>query len=1089
MLIIVPPLYAIDEKQGKNLVIQIEHPGWSAEGQIEPYASERAIGYRITFVDWPTVLLLTNGAKHPEGFEYILRKKGLEFKLTSENEVIDLTNTKWERHPHLDNVPAQPIDFQRRVEETVRSWRGTFSFKYEKDSPDGKGLREPQIGAVHMIQGHWAASDQPATIVMPTGTGKTETMISTLVATGCSRVLVVVPTDALRTQLSRKFLTLGILKELGVVAESARYPIVGVLGSRPQTPQDVNEFFQSCNVIVTTMSIAGQSPDDVQQRMAEVCPYLFIDEAHHIQAPTWKRFKAAFSSGRILQFTATPFRNDDRPVEGKIIFNYPLKRAQEKEYFKPIDFKPVVEFNPLRRDAVVAEAAVEQLRADIANGFNHLLMARVSSIGRAEEVLQIYEGLCPEFNPVQIHTGIKSIARREEIKQQVIRGESRIVVCVDMLGEGFDLPELKIAAFHDIRKSLPITLQLAGRFTRARSDLGDATVIANTAEIEVREELRKLYQHDVDWNHLLPLYAEGAIQEEVDLWEFLEGFRKFPDDISLQNVRPAMSAVAYKTHCDEWQPGNFSEGLKGFDSLDRVYFDHNPQKDTLVVVTTKKIPVDWAQISDIYTWDWQLYVFYWDRDQELLFIHNSSNSGFFEDLAKAVAGGPVELIRGADVFRCFAGVNRLRLQNVGLLEQLGRLIRFIMRAGSDVGAGLTEAQKRHTTKSNIFGSGFEFGSRTTIGCSYKGRIWSRRLTNIKALVEWCQNVGSKLLDESIDPEEVLRGTLVPVEVSERPVVMPVAVEWPEWFYFETEARFHFEIDSQRIALHDVSLEVVDASENGPLKLSIHSEDNSVELTQTLTEKNEIKSFSFTASAEAFIIYRSKRVSLVDFFNKEPPTFWFADGSSLTGNSLIQLKKDIDPFDVEKVEFWDWAGVDIQKESQGITRESDSIQRRVIEQLNQRSFDIIFDDDDSGEAADVVTIRDTDTAIEIEFYHCKFSGKPKVGHRIKDLYEVCGQAQKSIRWMEKPYDLFTHLLRREPRQRGGRERSRIEKGSLEDLRRLREKSRRVRVHLSVFIVQPGVSKAEITQSQLELLAVTENYLMETYLVPFGVIVSP
>ena len=182
-----------------------------------------------------------------------------------------------------------------------------------------------------------------------------------------------------------------------------------------------------------------------------------------------------------------------------------------------------------------------------------------------------------------------------------------------------------------------------------------------------------------------------------------------------------------------------------------------------------------------------------------------------------------------------------------------------------------------------------------------------------------------------------------------------------------------------------------------------------------------------------------------------------DKVELTGNSLIQLTKDIAPFDVEKVEFWDWSGVDIQKESQGITRESDSIQRRVIEQLNQRPFDIIFDDDDSGEAADVVTIRDTDTAIEIEFYHCKFSGKPKVGHRIKDLYEVCGQAQKSIRWMEKPYDLFTHLLRREPRQRSGRERSRIEKGSLEDLRQLREKSRRVRVHLSVFIVQPGVSK--------------------------------
>jgi hypothetical protein len=43
-------------------------------------------------------------------------------------------------------------------------------------------------------------------------------------------------------------------------------------------------------------------------------------------------------------------------------------------------------------------------------------------------------------------------------------GISALVICVDMLDEGFDLPELKIAAFHDIRKSLAVTLQLAGRF-------------------------------------------------------------------------------------------------------------------------------------------------------------------------------------------------------------------------------------------------------------------------------------------------------------------------------------------------------------------------------------------------------------------------------------------------------------------------------------------------------------------------------------------------------------------------------------------------------------------------------------------------
>ncbi|HUZ59245.1 MAG TPA: hypothetical protein VMU83_10720 [Hanamia sp.] len=61
-------------------------------------------------------------------------------------------------------------------------------------------------------------------------------------------------------------------------------------------------------------------------------------------------------------------------------------------------------------------------------------------------------------------------------------------VCVDMLGEGFDLPNLKIAAFHNIRKSLPITIQLAGRFTRTKFDenLGVASIVVNLKDADVK---------------------------------------------------------------------------------------------------------------------------------------------------------------------------------------------------------------------------------------------------------------------------------------------------------------------------------------------------------------------------------------------------------------------------------------------------------------------------------------------------------------------------------------------------------------------------------------------------------------------------
>ena len=117
--------------------------------------------------------------------------------------------------------------------------------------------------------------------------------------------------------------------------------------------------------------------------MADLCPYLFIDEAHHLGAQTWSTFKQQFALKHILQFTATPFREDDKLVEGQPIFNYPLKKAQDEGYFKLIQFKPVVEFDPEKADQAIAEKAVKQLRADYNRG--HLLMARVGKIERAED--------------------------------------------------------------------------------------------------------------------------------------------------------------------------------------------------------------------------------------------------------------------------------------------------------------------------------------------------------------------------------------------------------------------------------------------------------------------------------------------------------------------------------------------------------------------------------------------------------------------------------------------------------------------------------------------------------------------------------
>lgn len=58
------------------------------------------------------------------------------------------------------------------AQEISKTWKNGFIDKVESETE--KGLRKPQYGALSAIRAHWTVSSKPATVVLPTGTGKTE---------------------------------------------------------------------------------------------------------------------------------------------------------------------------------------------------------------------------------------------------------------------------------------------------------------------------------------------------------------------------------------------------------------------------------------------------------------------------------------------------------------------------------------------------------------------------------------------------------------------------------------------------------------------------------------------------------------------------------------------------------------------------------------------------------------------------------------------------------------------------------------------------------------------------------------------------
>jgi superfamily II DNA or RNA helicase len=955
---------------------------------------------------------------------------------------------------------------------------GGFSFQLSDEAAGISGLRSPQLGAVHAVLGHWTIADaQPGTVVMPTGTGKTETMVALFAAAAIERLIVVVPSDALRGQIADKFESLGVLQEFGVISKDALRPVVGRVRHKFQDPESAREFASACNVIVTTPQALFSSEPATRHALLDECSHLFVDEAHHVEAATWRQIRDEFSTRPVVQFTATPFREDGRQLVGRILYTFPLRQAQEENYFSPINYLSVSEFD--QPDHALAEKAIEVLQNDIAAGRDHLLMARCKRIGRARQVQEIYEELAPELAPVLLHSSL-SATRRSEAIAAIKARSSRIVVCVDMLGEGFDLPALKVAALHDPHKSLGVTLQFIGRFARvSNADIGEATVVVGRPEGEYDDNLRRLYAENADWNHLIRDLSAAAVGEQEEVSEFEQGFGSLPESVSLRNLVPKMSTIVFKTSCTTWNPQAILD-LYEEDELFTLPLGVNEQEHVAWFVVESRTPVGWGDLETIADVAYDLYVLYWDDERQLLYINSSNRDSVHEQMARAVCGAGASRIFGENVYRVMSGIQRLVPVNVGVLDVRNRSRRFSMHVGADVIEGFPVSEAQTKTKTNIFAHGFEDGERVTIGAAVKkGRVWSYRVApTLKHWVSWCDHVGTKISDEGIDLDEVMRNFIRPKSLDSRPELVAIAAEWSWEILLNTSNETVLSYEGESWPLIDTDLSIADFASNGPLAFRVESPHWDVKY-EAVIENGETQ-YRVAEGQEVSVVTRHGEIPLSSFLLKHGLTFFFEEDATVIPPAIfLKPDRDLPMFADDQLLPLDWSGVDLQKESQGINKDSDSIQARAVAEVAaSNDWRVVIDDDGPGEIADVVAIRVDEEELVVRLVHCKYSSDANPGARVGDLYEVCGQAQKSIRWRRNIPLFFRRLIYRERARVQRHGHSGFEVGQGNDLFQLREDARLLRPRFEVVIAQPGLAKASISDPQRELLGATEVYLKET-----------
>lgn len=1091
-----PPQYAVNGKLLGNPVLQLERPGYEGVASVEDYSKHGMQGKSVSIDDGGTerrvlVMPRSTDADHPVDSIFVIPEAEIP---ESPSDIHNASGRpKWIDPKPLRTQNITVDDLNHKPSQIRDSWEGHFHFK-EQQTENGEieegGLRSPQIGALHATLAHWTIGSDPATVVMPTGTGKTETMLAVTAHQRAERVLVIVPTSTLRDQIADTFVKWGILKKFGILGAGAEYPMVGKLEHTLDDPQQVEGYFGCCNVVVATMSVLRYCSEEVRQAICDTSTHLFIDEAHHIVASSWERFRSRFiNSGAekpVLQFTATPYRSDGRHVAGEIIYNFPLREAQKQNYFSTINFDPVRVHRPSEQEEAIARKAIEQLEVDRGEGRDHLLMARTSSIDRAKEIHSIYEDLAPDQNPVLVHSNQNQTEQREAT-DALLEGDSHIVTCVDMFGEGFDLPELKIAALHDIHKSLAVTIQFTGRFARWEEELGDATIIANIADADVEDALQNLYAEDPDWNYLLQRFTEEETEEHRELSDFLGSFGELPERLPVQNLFPKMSTVAYRTECESWQPERIKEGLT---SRRQIYDEPviSSEHRVAAFVTKFETSVDWGEVKGFTNLEWDLYVLYWDTDQDILCINSSNTNSIYKDLAETVCGPDVSIFRGEQVFRVLSGINRLKFMNVGLSRAISRTLAHTMYAGANVHQGLEPPEVKNSFKSTLFGRGFEDGERASMGSSRKGRIWSYRVADdILEWTEWCQYVGSKLLDDSISVEEILENAMTVEIAEERPGKAPVSVDWSSDFYRRSQENTIFEIDGERASFLNVGIELAHHDEEDPLRFVVSTDESSVEYEVEFGDDG-IDYIPQNGAVTIEVGRNSERLS--EWFQEEPPVIRFADTSYIQYDEFFQVPEGrVNNYNQSEIRSWDWdeRGVDITTESQYdkqkengekvLVPQEDSIQEEVIGKIEEEGYDIVLDDDDTGEAADIVALRRDDMSLEVHLYHCKYSSGEDPGARVNDLYAVCGQAQRSAHRKFNVEGLLDHLESRAQDRLDRYDTTRFEVGGFERLGELQDELDLLDPVLRVFIVQPGLDAEEASEDQLDLIASTELFLRE------------
>lgn len=609
------------------------------------------------------------------------------------------------------------------------------------------GLRESQLGAVHAIASYFTLKNSPAIVVMPTGSGKTLVLMMSAYLLRAKRALVVTPSRLVRDQIVENFSSLNALKKIGVLEQSCSNPKVKEVTEKLTSLKDWNSLKKYDVVVGIPNSISPVIPDVVEPP-EDLFDLILVDEAHHSPAKTWNELLKSFPQAKKILFTATPFRRDKREIEGSILYTYPLSKAYEDGVFGKIEYVPVVPKNECS-DIAIAKKAEEVFNNDKLEGLNHYLMVRTDSKKRANDLKDVYK----EHTSLKlsvIHSG-HSLKHIKQSIEKLRNSELDGIICVDMMGEGFDFPELKIAAIHTPHKSLAVTLQFIGRFARTNAENIDvAKFIAVPSEIEI--EGKKLYEEDAIWNEIITNLSETRVEQEAQISKQISTFKQTTEEnydyrnISLHSLNPYFHVKIFRINSNTQI--NIKASINLPDSLEIVHSKISESLNSVVLLTREiKLP-RWTHNEELANIEHDLFIVYYDSDSHLLFINASrKNTNLYEQIAESFTKGNHSILPQSKVNNVLATLSNYEFFNIGMRRRAlnPNAETYRISAGSSTQNAINPTDGRMYTRGHVYCSADDSaGKKVNIGYSSAAKVWSNCTDKIPGFIDWAKLLASRI---------------------------------------------------------------------------------------------------------------------------------------------------------------------------------------------------------------------------------------------------------------------------------------------------------------------------------------------------------